>query len=292
MRGGPSLGTLLALTACGRLGFDNAVRDGAPAIDGAVVDAGLADAPPPFSAATLIGELDDGGAEDDDPTVTADQLEIFFTSGRTGGLGFGDIWWSRRVTTADPWAVPMNLGALNTAGDETTPELAPDALTMFFARGPDMGDHDIYVATRPDRDSAWSVPVPIAELDLPGSEEAAAPAPDLLTLVLDNGGVIFGSTRPLTTSAWSTPTPIPELVAPGVTMGQTWLGDTVIFLTSVGGPTGQDLWYAQRTGPLTFTPPVRLDELSTAGNDSDPWLSPDLGTIYFSRDNAIYVATR
>ena len=283
MRGSPSLLAVLALTACGRLGFDGVARDGAPSVDGSFgdgrVDAVVGDASPPFAGVTRIAELDVAGEEDDDPTLTEDQLEIFFISSRPGGSGLGDIWWSRRVTTADPWAVPMNLGVLNTAGDETTPELTPDGLTLLFARGPDMNDHDIYLVSRPDRNAAWSTPVAITELDVPGDAElSAAPAPDLLALVLDNGSEMLGSTRPSTTSAWSTPVAIPELVVAGLMMSQAWLGDTAIYLTVSGSPSGQDLWYAQRTGPLAFTAPVRLDELSTDALDSDPWLAADLST--------------
>src|SRR3954466_16353067 len=55
--------------------------------------------PPRFSAPTLVASLSDPDAIDEDPTLTADVLELYFMSTRAGNR---DIWTARRATAADP----------------------------------------------------------------------------------------------------------------------------------------------------------------------------------------------
>src|SRR5205809_6225715 len=44
-------------------------------------------------------------------------------------------------------------------------------------------------------------------------------------------------------------------------------------------------------GPA-FTPPVMLALANTAGNESDPWVSPDGLTLYFSLSSDVWVSRR
>lgn len=54
-----------------------------------------------------------------------------------------------------------------------------------------------------------------------------------------------------------------------------------------------DLYRASRPSvDAPFGPAERLTELSSSGRDEDPWVSPDQRTIYVTRSNAIYRATR
>lgn len=55
-----------------------------------------------------------------------------------------------------------------------------------------------------------------------------------------------------------------------------------------------DLWHARRSSPaMAWDTPAPIAELNTSGtSEGDPWLSPDEHTIYFMRDNDIYIATR
>jgi len=50
------------------------------------------------------------------PSLTADGLELYFTSGRSGGYGNWDLWVTRRATVDDDWGTPVNLGpTINTS---------------------------------------------------------------------------------------------------------------------------------------------------------------------------------
>jgi hypothetical protein len=103
-----------------------------------------------FGPATPVGELNDATANDIQPNVRADGLELVFSSNRTGTLGAQDLWSATRSTLGDPWSAPTNLGsAVNTAAAETRPFLSKDGNQLLFGRAPGPeGSSDIYVATR------------------------------------------------------------------------------------------------------------------------------------------------
>jgi Tol biopolymer transport system component len=107
-----------------------------------------------FGPATAVAELNDVTANDIQPNVRADGLEVVFSSNRVGTLGGQDIWVATRVTARDPWSAPVNLGpSVNTSAAETRPSLSRDGRQLLFGRlpGPE-GGSDIYVATRAAND--------------------------------------------------------------------------------------------------------------------------------------------
>lgn len=128
---------LVALAGCGRLGFapvstslDGGSDDSADATDGAP-DAFM---PPsgPFGTPTMITGLGAVGSNDD-PSMTADLLELFLESDRSGGVGAGDLYVATRLVITDPFSPPVNLAVLNTAGDDVTPSISGDGLTLLFS---------------------------------------------------------------------------------------------------------------------------------------------------------------
>jgi Tol biopolymer transport system component len=102
-----------------------------------------------FGAATAIAELN-SAAQDGQPNVRRDGLEIFFFSNRAGAAG-NDIYAATRASTSDPWSAPVNLGSnVNSAASETRPSLSWDGTTLYFGsnRTGGEGDSDHYVTTR------------------------------------------------------------------------------------------------------------------------------------------------
>ena len=91
-------------------------------------------------------------AEDGQPFVRRDGLELFFFSNRTGTLGMADIYSATRATTWDAWSEPVNLGSnVNSAdGAETRPSLSADGTKLYFGstRPGGEGSSDHYVAAR------------------------------------------------------------------------------------------------------------------------------------------------
>jgi WD40-like Beta Propeller Repeat len=103
-----------------------------------------------FGPATAVTALNDAAANDIQPNVRADGLEVVFSSNRTGGQGGPDIWVSTRARIGDSWSAPTNLGtAVNTAAGESRPSLSRDGRQLLFGRAPGPeGMSDIYVTTR------------------------------------------------------------------------------------------------------------------------------------------------
>lgn len=104
-----------------------------------------------FGPAAPVTELNSGTAQDGQPSLRRDGLEIFFFSTRPGGLGAQDLYSSTRTSVAEPWSTPANLGsAVNSSAADTRPSLSWDGTTLYFGstRGGGDGDSDHYVTTR------------------------------------------------------------------------------------------------------------------------------------------------
>ena len=103
-----------------------------------------------FGPAAPVSELNDASANDIQPNVRADGLELVFSSNRSGTLGAQDIWVATRGTLTAPWSPPVNLGSVvNTSAAETRPSLSQDGNQLLFGRAPGPeGNSDIYVTTR------------------------------------------------------------------------------------------------------------------------------------------------
>ena len=99
------------------------------------------------------------------PWISADGLELYFNSNRTGNPDTADLYVSRRATKTDTWSEPVNLDVLNSPFSESDPSLSADGLTMFFSstRPGGFGEWDFYVTTRETRDANWSPPLNLGE---------------------------------------------------------------------------------------------------------------------------------
>ena len=103
-----------------------------------------------FGPASVVAELNDASANDIQPNVRADGLEVVFSSNRAGTLGAQDIWVATRTTPAASWSAPVNIGPeVNTGAAESRPSLSKDGTQLLFGRAPGPeGSSDIYVTTR------------------------------------------------------------------------------------------------------------------------------------------------
>jgi hypothetical protein len=103
-----------------------------------------------FGGSSPVAGLNDPAANDIQPNIRKDGLEVVFSSNRAGTLGAQDIWASTRDDFDSPWSAPANLGgAVNTAAAETRPSLSKGARQLLFGRAPGPeGMSDIYVSRR------------------------------------------------------------------------------------------------------------------------------------------------
>jgi hypothetical protein len=274
----------------------SSARGGAPGDGGADAGGGAsgdggsggpAGGRPHFGPARAVTELNVPDAKDEDITLTADLLEIFFLSERTGSK---ELWTSTRSSRAEPWAPPRPVTELNTSLSEITPCVSADGLRIWFYSGGDPAG--IWRATRAARGDAWSPAEPMGLVLPAGTTLAIGPALDeserLLALaVLGASNMawdLYSATRPTADAPFSTFSPIlgvngeanehdPFLVD----------GGRDLFFSSTRAGEG-DLFFARRGEPgQAFTGVLALDELNTATFlESDPVVSEDKTTLFFA----------
>jgi hypothetical protein len=112
----------------------------------------------PWEEPVNIGLVVSRPAGDFGPSISADGLELYFGSDRSGGFGPTDLWVTKRETINDPWTEAVNLGsAVNSKDVENSPFITPDGLMLFFEsnRAGGYGDFDIWVSKRKTTKDEW-----------------------------------------------------------------------------------------------------------------------------------------
>jgi outer membrane protein OmpA-like peptidoglycan-associated protein len=99
-----------------------------------------------WSKGTNLGSTINSSAWDSQGSISSDGRTLYFASDRPGGKGGTDLYRCRWL--GDRWSEPEPLSELNTEYDESTPSIAPDNKTLYFAsnRPGGLGGFDIYVA--------------------------------------------------------------------------------------------------------------------------------------------------
>jgi Tol biopolymer transport system component len=185
------------------------------------------------------------------PGMSADGLQLYFTSDRPGGSGGEDIWVTTRATTEDDWGPPENLGPMVNSSDADVGARMPvDGLSLFFTsnRPGGSGNLDIWVTTRARKDQPWGQP---ENLGSPVNSSAD-----------DCAGSISADGLQLYFSEWAVIRP--------------------------GGYGGHDIWVATRpTKDAPWGQPANLGpSVNTAAGEVGPFISPDGSTLYFSSDRS------
>ena len=272
-----------------------------------------------WSAPVNVGAPVNSSAGEMNAALSPDELSLYITSNRAGGLGGTDIWVSQRDCDTCPWQTPVNLGApVNSAGADAGPRLSIDGHLLFFQsdRPGGQGSLDIYVSRRnnPKDDLSWGNPVSLGTgVNTAGAEQAA----DYLQSAEDGAGNLYfnrglgnatdlydvavtrdGETRgpAVLVSELSDPTALDQHAS-------VRKDGREVFLASlrVGGLGGFDLWTSTRASVHEpWSAPVNLGSpLSTASNDMQPSLSSDGRTLLFTSDrlgglggNDLWISTR
>lgn len=305
MRLAPRIGCLLALLfplGCGgevvTLGHLPASTEGGAGDSGTGGGAGATGAEGPrFTTPMLVTELASEGHETDNPTLTADLLEIYFASGRDGGAGDIDVWTARRASVDEPFGTPEPVTIVNTAEFETSPAVSLDGLELWVGAERDggLGEQDIWVAHRTSRDAPWSGLTNVLELNTTEKDIPRQPAVGnrIMPLGSRRGGLEYYQTflaeRPSASEPFGPARELTELEIDGQNTIDGFLtedGLTLYFNRTPGaGESKGDLFVATRpelTAP--FGAAVPISDLNTSDDERDPWLSPDGMHFFFSSD--------
>lgn len=92
------------------------------------------------------------------PSISDDELTLYFVSDIEGGFGGKDIWKITRESAGSDWGNPVNMGdEINTSGDEVFPFIHPDGVLYFSSNGHiGMGGLDIFRAAL-EEDNHWKI---------------------------------------------------------------------------------------------------------------------------------------
>jgi hypothetical protein len=220
-----------------------------------------------------------------------------------------------RCDPAKPFGTAMLVPALTTSGtssSDTSPWLTADELSVYFAsnRAGGVGGFDIYVATRPDRMSAWGTPSIVAGVNTTGPEQRPTLSGDGLTMyaVIEPVGspstnpTIGIATRASTSGSFSALTAVPILNDADIDASPYVLADhgALYMVSRRGGANNIQIYRAPRTGG-TFSAPVLVTGtmLDVFDNHSSVVPTPDELTLYFGSDRSgglggydVWVASR
>jgi hypothetical protein len=257
-----------------------------------------------FQAPQLVPELA-SASRTDNPTLTGDLLEIYFTTDRVSGNG--DVWFATRASAAAPFGTPAPVSAVNGSSFETSSAISADGLTLWFGsdRTGGAGGVDVWASQRATRDAAWATPVNLVALSSasddiprpPGQHGLVMPMASTRPAPANPSGSYqtYLAARSSEGAPFSTPVAIEELNAPDRSTVDGFLSDdglTLFFSATPapqadaavdGGAGDADLYVAwRRATDEPFSVKQPLDDLNTAADERDPWLTPDGTTLYFT----------
>jgi hypothetical protein len=117
------------------------------------------------------------------PSISADELELYFSSNRPGGYGNNDLWMTTRATADGDWGPPVNLGpGVNSQYPDLDPAISPDGLLLFFDSRDDSNRWGTYVTRRATKNDPWGPRTFLASLlnisDYTGTERPGAVSSD------------------------------------------------------------------------------------------------------------------
>jgi hypothetical protein len=270
-----------------------------------------------WSAPVNLGPVVNSPATESNPTITADELTMYFASNRPGGLGGLDIWMTRRASVSSPWEPPVNLGSpVNTPFIDAAPALSPDGHLLFIHsnRPGTMGGNDIWLAHRSGSkdDLNWEAPVPLGpEVNTPDDEQG----PEYIAS--DGGGALYfnrGSIPLLRADLYRaevkrdgrTDGPAqPVLVVNDPTSNDaapTLRADAreIIFWSTRAGSLSTDIWQSTRqSASHPWSPPQNAASLNSPVLDLHPELTQDARTLYLASNRPggfgaedLYMSTR
>ncbi len=229
--------------------------------------------------------------QDSGASLSTDGLSLFFTSRRSGGLNGYDIWVATRATVNDDWSQSVKLGpAVNmTDHSEWDPSISSDGSELYFSRGPEKTNHDLYVTTRETTNDEWSTAVSLGET-INSSAEDGYPciSADGLSLYFssdraggEGGRDLYVTTRLTKNEDWTEPINLGSTInsssndiAPSITSD----GLTLIFSSQRPGKYSNyyDLWMTKRRTtsdpweePINLGPIINTDDVDYAGISSD-----------------------
>lgn len=253
-----------------------------------------------FGNVVRVDELSVAGkADDENPTLTDDMLQVYFNSERDGGAEGSDVWYAERSSLDEPFGEPRPLGGFGDDGSDSSPAVSGDGLTLWLAYTPDTDDAttDVRMVVRAEPSEAeWQGPFAVEGLNTVNDERPRPLGQGGLVMPLSRRVEVAGDTvwqtllaRREGETSFAEPVLLSELAEPDVNVVDGFLsqdGLTLVFKYEPPGGDG-DLYWTKRTSvdePFVGATAVPGVDLNTDSDERDPWLSPDGSVLYFASD--------
>lgn len=256
------------------------------------------DAFPAFSAPTLVTGLRADTLDVHDPSLTADELEIYLSSD-TNALA--DIWTSTRTATGSDWKPAVIQTDLSSAGNDVDPEVSPDGLVIYFSSDRSGDGYRLYVSRRAARGQPWGPPQALSGLGSSTLDMGPTVDPTGLNMVFASQRNatevgLYRASRTDPQGTWGDVTPLSEINSSRQDENPALFDHGLSLVWSSRGPSNgstSDLFEVSRpalSDPFSTTP-IALDSLNSAQDwDGDPWLSQDGHHIVFVSDRTTGVS--
>lgn len=191
---------------------------------------------------------------------------------------------------------------INTSAYETGARFSPDELTLWFQRrsGVNSLDGDIYMTTRPDKQTPFAAPAKITQLSSSSAEGGPTVRGDLLMAYLASfrsggSGDLFRATRATASATWGAPARMASISTTYADDDPFMLEDgRALYWDSLRGGNG-NIYRASLDSAGNPGSAVSVPGINTTAKESEPAVTLDELTIYFARvvgSKQIHVAKR
>lgn len=233
----------------------------------------------------------DSALDEDDPTLSSTRLELFF---KRSDANDSNLYVMTRATTASAWGPPVALTVLNTAGNEESPRLTSDDLTLYFGR-----DGDIYRSTRAAVGGAWGAATAVTVLNTANVVEKWGVVCTDGYAMVSRAAANRGQDLYEGTIAAGANTAVPQLNSTSNEQGIFLSNDCLrVYYQSNRTNAQFDIYMATRTSPTAaWSNPTLLPDFNTATfSEEDPWISADQRTFVFASNSSgskdLYISIR
>ncbi|MHC4626944.1 MAG: protein kinase domain-containing protein [Planctomycetota bacterium] len=244
-----------------------------------------------------LGPIVNSPFYDNDPHLSPDGLELYFTSRRPGGEGDSDIWVTTRETVNDPWEEPESLGAvINHSGLDGAIGITDGGLRLWITstRPEGSGRMDIWTSTRASISGPWRKPENLGStVNSPADDAGIISADGRFLIICSNrpggcgGQDLWMSKRPTPSDPWGIPVNLGPTINTSVwdfVPSLSTDGLLLFFCSTRPGSYGAwDIWMTRRaTRDHDWGTPVNLGPaVNSSPDQGNPGISSDGSTLYF-----------
>jgi hypothetical protein len=216
------------------------------------------------------------------PALSLDALQLVFAQFSTAE----SLVTARRSDRGTVFAPATSVTGINGAGNNGTPFLTQDGLTLYFYsdRAGGLGSRDIWQARRSDPSAAWQNVAPVPVINSSSLDHLPTLSADQLTLVFASNRSGLGradlwiAERTSVLGNFSPPQNLVALNTPVEDSGPSLSSDGLALYFSSQRPSevASDIWVATRPDRgSSFGMPVKVDAVNSPGDDLNVTLSPD-----------------